>query len=157
MANTTERTVKPKKEYRNAEGKVIYKQSSDQVGDTLRNQAGVKYKITGERFAEPYGRNDERVQVRILTITPEGRTGLPPFEISDSSLAADRKMGILSRLTSKGNLGREGKKIVKKKNAEVKKYTKQAQKSAHKAKKERYKAHPEEKPTKSKKGNVSRK
>lgn len=112
---TTKHNAKPKKVYRNAEGKVIYKQSTDQVGDTLINQAGVKYKITGERYTSPRGRNDEGVQVRILTLTPDRKTGLSPFEVSDGSLEKDRKIGILARLTKKGKLGREGKKIVKKK------------------------------------------
>ena len=138
--------AKPKKIYKNSDGKIIYKQSTDKVGDTLTNQAGVKYKITGERFAAPMGRNDEGVQVRILTITPDKRSGLPPFEVSDGSLEYDRKLGILSRLKSNGKLGREGRSVMKRKNRESKKYTKEAIKSAQKARKDYYKAHPEEKP-----------
>ena len=45
----------PKKVYKNDAGKVIYRQSTDKVGDVLVNQAGVKYKIAGERFVPPTG------------------------------------------------------------------------------------------------------
>ena len=61
----------PKKVYKNDAGKVIYRQSTDKVGDVLVNQAGVKYKIAGERFVPPTGAPGD-VLVRVLKLKPQG-------------------------------------------------------------------------------------
>ena len=86
-----------KKVYRNSEGKVVYRRSTDRVGDVLANSAGVKYKIIGQRFQAPTGYDDGKLKIRILELEPEKRTGLKPFELNDQELKAMRKNKILTR------------------------------------------------------------
>lgn len=86
-----------KKVYRNSERKVIYRQSTDKVGDVLVNGAGVKYKIIGQRFHAPTGYDDGKLKVRILKIEPEKNTGLKPFEMNDVELKAIREKKIWTR------------------------------------------------------------
>lgn len=87
----------PKKVYRNAEGKIVYKQSTDKVGDILVNPAGVKYKIISERFHAPTGYDDGQLKVRVLKLKPMTKNGTS-FEMGDGSVAHARKNGIFKRL-----------------------------------------------------------
>lgn len=90
------RSPKPKKVYYNEKGGVVYRQSSDKIGDTLINQAGVKYKITGERFAPPTGDPGE-VLVRVLKLEPAGHKDTPAFEVNDQMLKYYREKQIRKR------------------------------------------------------------
>lgn len=81
--------------------KPIYKKTTDKVGDVLVNGAGVKYKITNEKLEFLNGYNDGKQKIRILEITPEKRTGLQPFETSDTNIKYYRDKKILRRITSK--------------------------------------------------------
>lgn len=87
---------KPKKVYYNEKGGVVYRQSTDKVGDTLINQAGVKYKITGERFAPPMGAPGE-VLVRVLKLEPAGHKDTQSFEVNDQMLKYYREKQIMKR------------------------------------------------------------
>ena len=70
------------------------KPTTDKVGDVLVNQAGIEYKIVGERYVEPWG---DGVKVRRLKVKPDPRTGIKPYEISDREFAWCRKNGVLKR------------------------------------------------------------
>ena len=70
------------------------KPTTDKVGDVLVNQAGIEYKIIGERYVEPWG---DGVKIRRLTVKPETRTGERPFEVSDHEFQTYRKNGVLKR------------------------------------------------------------
>lgn len=70
------------------------KPTTDKVGDVLVNQAGIEYKIVGERYVEPWG---DGVKIRRLTVKPEARTGERPFEVSDHEFQTYRKNGVLKR------------------------------------------------------------
>lgn len=70
------------------------KPTTDKVGDVLVNQAGIEYKIIGERYVEPWG---DGVKVRRLKVKPDPRTGIKPYEISDREFAWCRKNGVLKR------------------------------------------------------------
>ena len=88
------RRSKPAKVYKNENGKVVYKQSTDKVGDVLINQAGVKYTITGEKFHTPSGYDDGKLKVRILQVkTSEGQS----FEIGDNDMQYFREKKVLTR------------------------------------------------------------
>lgn len=88
------RRSKPAKVYKNENGKVVYKQSTDKVGDVLINQAGVKYTITGEKFHTPSGYDDGKLKVRILQVkTSEGQS----FEIGDNNMQYFREKKVLTR------------------------------------------------------------
>lgn len=78
--------------------KLTYRKSTDKVGDILVNQAGVKYKITGERYVTPKGFNDGITKIRMLEITPEKKTGIKPFETTDVTLTYYRQKKILGRV-----------------------------------------------------------
>ena len=78
--------------------KVVYRKSTDKVGDVLVNQAGVKYKITGERYAAPIGYDDGKLKIRVLKIAPEKKTGLKPFETNDATLKYYRDKKVLTRI-----------------------------------------------------------
>ena len=93
----TEKTQKPQKVHKNDAGKVIYKQSTDKVGDVLVNQGGVRMKITSERFAPPCGYDDGKLKTRILTLTPDKKSGVPEFELNDTMVEHYRKNGVLTR------------------------------------------------------------
>ncbi len=92
---TTTAKRKRNRPNRNTQTKV-YKTTTDKVGDVLVNQAGVKYKIVGQRYHAPNGYDDGKLKVRILKIEPEKRTGLKPYEISDREVkyARDRKIWV---------------------------------------------------------------
>lgn len=92
----TATSPKPKKIYYNEKGGVVYRQSTDKVGDTLINQAGVKYKITGERFAPPTG-NPGEVLVCVLKLDPVGHKDTPAFEVNDQMLKYYREKQIMKR------------------------------------------------------------
>ena len=87
---------KPKKVYYNDKGGVVYRQSTDKIGDTLINQAGVKYKITGERFVRPTGDPGE-VLVRVLKLEPAGHKDTQSFEVNDQMLKYYREKQIMKR------------------------------------------------------------
>ena len=70
------------------------KPTTDKVGDVLVNQAGIEYKIIGERYVEPWG---DGVKVRRLKVKPDPRTGIKPYEISNREFAWCRKNGVLKR------------------------------------------------------------
>ena len=70
------------------------KPTTDKLGDVLVNQAGIEYKIIGERYVEPWG---DGVKVRRLKVKPDPRTGIKPYEISDREFAWCRKNGVLKR------------------------------------------------------------
>lgn len=94
---STKKGMKPQKVYRNEQGQVIYRQSTDKIGDVLVNPAGVKYKIIGESFHAPTGYDDGKLKVRILTLKPTIKNG-KSFEMGDSTVAHARKNGIFKRL-----------------------------------------------------------
>lgn len=81
-----------------AKKKAVYRKSTDKVGDILVNQAGVKYKITGERYAPPSGYDDGKLKIRMLEITPEKKTGIKPFETNDVTLKYYRDKRFLTRV-----------------------------------------------------------
>ena len=93
----SKKEMKPQKVYRNEQGKVVYKQSTDKIGDILVNPAGVKYKIIGESFHTPTGYDDGKLKVRVLMLKPMTKNGMN-FEMGDSSVANARKNGIFKRL-----------------------------------------------------------
>ena len=62
------------------------------------NPAGVKYKITKERYAPPTGYDDGKLKIRVLTIQPDKKTGLPAFETLDTNIKNYRDVKVLTRL-----------------------------------------------------------
>ena len=90
----------PKKVYKNDAGKVIYRQSTDKVGDVLVNQAGVKYKIAGERFVPPTGAPGD-VLIRVLKLKPQGGYkadfAVPSIEMNDQVVKQCRDSKIFRR------------------------------------------------------------
>ena len=83
------------KVYKNEEGKVIYRETTDRVGDVLVNGAGVKFKITGERRAKPTGYDDGKLKVRVLTISQ----GKHKMEFVDTTLKHYRYNKVLRRVS----------------------------------------------------------
>ena len=82
----------------NVKKKEVYKKTTDKVGDILINQAGVKYKITGEKFAAATGYDDGKLKLRFLQITPDKKTGISAFEILDTNVKIYRDTKILKRV-----------------------------------------------------------
>lgn len=97
LSASSTKATKPQKVYRNEQGKVVYRQTTDKIGDILVNPAGVKYKITGESFHAPTGYDDGKLKVRILTLTPLNQN-IPPFEMLDQSVKDARDKKIFSRM-----------------------------------------------------------
>lgn len=93
----------------------VYKTTTDKVGDILVNQAGVKYKIVGQRYHAPTGYDDGQLKVRILKIEPEKRTGLRPFEMNDREVKNARDKKIWTRESRKRVKTTSAKKATKKK------------------------------------------
>lgn len=77
--------------------KSAYTTTTDKVGDILVNQAGVKFKITGERMTKPSGYDDGKLKIRMLELTPDKKTGIKPFETLDLTLKHYRESKILKR------------------------------------------------------------
>ena len=75
----------------------VYRKTTDKVGDVLVNQAGVKFKITGEKLSAPKGFDDGKTKIRMLEVTPEKKTGAKPFKILDQELKTYRDKKILVR------------------------------------------------------------
>ena len=75
----------------------VYKTTTDKVGDILINQAGVKFEIIGQRFHAPTGYDDGELKIRVLKIKPEEKTGIKPYEMSDSQLKYWREKKVLVR------------------------------------------------------------
>ena len=74
------------------------KPTTDKVGDVLVNQAGVKYKIVGEKYVEPSGYRDGKTKVRHLIVKPDGKEA---FEINDHTLKFYRDQKTLKRVAPK--------------------------------------------------------
>lgn len=83
-----------KKVYKNEKGKVVYKETTDRVGDILVNGAGVKFKITGERRVKPTGYDDGKLKIRVLTV----EQGKQKMEFLDTDLKYYRDKKILKRM-----------------------------------------------------------
>ena len=83
------------KVYKNEKGKVIYRETTDKVGDILVNGAGVKFKITGERRAKPTGYDDGVLKVRVLTLS----RGKQKMEFVDTTLKHYRDNKLLTRVS----------------------------------------------------------
>lgn len=98
MSKKQEKPTKTVLKKTTAPKKVVYRKSTDKVGDVLVNQAGFKYEITGERYAPPTGYNDGKLKIRILKITPEKKTGIKPFETNDMTLTYYRQKKVLRRV-----------------------------------------------------------
>ena len=96
---TASKVAKPKAEkniqkvYRNEKGKVIYRETTDKVGDILVNGAGVKFKIMSERREKPKGYDDGKLKVRVLTVSQ----GKQKMEILDTDLKYYRDKKVLTR------------------------------------------------------------
>lgn len=82
------------KVYKNEKGRVIYRETTDKVGDVLVNGAGVKFNITGERREKPTGYDDGKLKVRVLTLSQ----GKQKMEFTDTALKHYRDIKILTRV-----------------------------------------------------------
>ena len=90
---TPKKTASPKV-YKNEKGKVIYRETTDKVGDILINGAGLKFKITSERRAKPKGYDDGKLKVRVLTVSQ----GKEKIEMLDTDLKHYRDAKVLRRI-----------------------------------------------------------
>lgn len=97
--NTAKTTEKQKLVFLNTATNTtqVYRKTTDKVGDVLVNQAGVKFKITGEKLSAPKGFDDGKLKIRMLEVTPEKKTGAKPFKILDQELKTYRDKKILVR------------------------------------------------------------
>lgn len=97
-AKTTVKDKQIQKVYKNEKGKVIYRETTDKVGDVLVNGAGVKFKITSEKRVKTTGYDDGKLKIRVLEITPDKSTGIKKFETLDLNIKEYRDKKILRRV-----------------------------------------------------------